>query len=179
VTTDTGATGRGATEEPPAPGLALTEVFDPTHEDIPRAGPWAPFVAGLVPMALGVAALIMSLQLGFGSLTEPGAGLWPTVLSVALIAVSAVVLLLRQREDCEAFTRTLPMIIMGIISLLVFALLFERIGFEIPTLAILVLWLKVIGRESWRTTAIIAVATTIALYLLFILALRVNIPHLI
>jgi putative tricarboxylic transport membrane protein len=179
TTAEAGAAGRGAAEEPPAPGQKVVELFDPMHEDIPRAGPWAPFVAALAPLALGVAALLMSLQLGFGSFTEPGAGLWPTVLSVALIVGSVVVLVIRPRDDCESFTSTMPVIILGIVSLLGFALLFQRVGFEIPTLAVLVLWLKVIGRESWRTTAIVAVGTTIALYLVFILALRVNIPHLI
>ena len=39
-------------------------------------------------------------------------------------------------------------------------------------------WLRVLGRESWRTSIIASVAIVAAFYLIFVVALRTSIPHL-
>ena len=40
------------------------------------------------------------------------------------------------------------------------------------------IWLRFLGGESWRSTAVISVATTAAFYILFIFLLRIPLPHL-
>jgi hypothetical protein len=60
----------------------------------------------------------------------------------------------------------------------VFVLLVPRIGFEIPSVLVLALWLKVLGRESWLTTAVVSVTTTAVLYLLFVILLGTPLPRL-
>jgi putative tricarboxylic transport membrane protein len=65
------------------------------------------------------------------------------------------------------------------VSLLAYSWLFERIGFEIPTALLLLLWLKVIGRESWKSSIIITVVATAVFYLLFVTGLGVSLPRLI
>lgn len=42
----------------------------------------------------------------------------------------------------------------------------------------MVLWLKVLGRESWLVTAAVSASTTLVLYLLFITGLGVPLPRL-
>ncbi|MEU4232244.1 tripartite tricarboxylate transporter TctB family protein [Nonomuraea sp. NPDC026600] len=135
-------------------------------------------VAAVIPLAVGVIAGIMSWNLGIGSLSNPGPGLWPLAVSVAMV-VTAAVLALRSGPtgEEETFTRETLIVVVAAVSLLGYAFLFERIGFEIPTVALLVLWLKGLGREGWRMTAIISLGTTAALYLLFVTGLGVSLPH--
>jgi putative tricarboxylic transport membrane protein len=137
-------------------------------------------VAALVPLVIGVAAGIMSVNLGIGTLPAPGPGMWPLVVSVAMVIVSAVLVLQsRPRGDEELFTKDVVTVAIAAASLLAYAFLFELVGFEVPTVALLVLWLKGLGRESWRLTAVVSIAATAALYLLFITGLGVSLPHLI
>ena len=53
-----------------------------------------------------------------------------------------------------------------------------RVGFEIPTVLLLVFWLKLLGGESWRVTASVSVLTTAALYLIFVVLLSAPLPRL-
>ncbi|MEU7835194.1 MULTISPECIES: tripartite tricarboxylate transporter TctB family protein [unclassified Nonomuraea] len=135
-------------------------------------------VAALIPLAIGVITGIMSWSLGVGTLSNPGPGLWPLAVSVAMV-VTAAVLVLRSGPtgEEETFTREALIVVVAAVSLVGYALLFERIGFEIPTVALLVLWLKGLGREGWRMTVIISLGSTAVLYLLFVTGLGVSLPH--
>ncbi|MFF5989005.1 tripartite tricarboxylate transporter TctB family protein [Prauserella flavalba] len=137
-------------------------------------------IAAAVLCALGVGAAILSWQLGIGDLADPGPGLWPLVVSVAM-AVIAAVLVVRSAPtgEEERFGRESLIVVIGVVSLLGYVLLFEQVGFEIPTVALLVLWLKLLGRESWRMTVIVSVVATAAIYLLFITGLEVSLPHIV
>lgn len=134
--------------------------------------------AGVVPILLGVAAIWLAGDLEFGTLTNPGPGLWPTVVSVLLVA-TGVVVIVRAKNDTEAFTKGAAVVVIGAVSLAVAAFLFELVGFEIPTVLLLVLWLTVFGRESWRISVIVSVLATAAAYVVFIVGLGVPLPHLI
>lgn len=134
--------------------------------------------AGVVPILLGVAAIWFARDLDFGTLTNPGPGLWPTVIATILVA-TGVVIIVRAKNDTEAFTKGANVVVIGAVSLAVAAFLFEHVGFEIPTVLLLVLWLKLFGRESWRTSVIVAVLATAAAYVVFIVGLGVPLPHLI
>jgi putative tricarboxylic transport membrane protein len=152
---------------------------EPPIDEIPPAGRWGQLVAAVVPVALGLACLAYSVSLGLGTPTEAGPGLWPALASLLLIGAGSWSLLFeRAAGDAEQFSRGAIGIGVGIASLVVFVLLISRIGFEIPTVLIMALWLKVLGRESWLVTAAISASTTAALYLLFVTLLGVPLPRL-
>ncbi|GAA2454286.1 tripartite tricarboxylate transporter TctB family protein [Actinomadura vinacea] len=137
-------------------------------------------VSALVTLVTGAVAAVLSWNLGVGTLAAPGAGLWPLVVGVAMVVVSALLVLRsRPRGDEEPFTKDAVTVAIAVASLLGYAVLFELVGFEVPTLALLVLWMKGLGRESWRVTAAVSVVATAVLYLLFITGLGVSLPHLI
>jgi putative tricarboxylic transport membrane protein len=137
-------------------------------------------IAALVPLAVGVLAAVLSWQLGLGDLADPGPGLWPLIVSVAMVVLAAV-LAARPAPtgEEERFGRESIIVAVAVVSLLGYALLFEQVGFEIPTAALLVLWLKVLGRESWMVTVAVSLGATAALYLLFITGLDVSLPHIV
>ncbi|RKR85864.1 tripartite tricarboxylate transporter TctB family protein [Micromonospora pisi] len=162
----------------PTPGNS-PDAVDLAETEIPPAGPLGQLVASVVPVALGAAALAYAVSLGLGTPTEAGPGLWPALASLLLIAAGGWSLVFeRRRQEAEQFSRGAVGIAVGIASLVVFVLLISRIGFEIPTLLIMGLWLKVLGREPWLTTIVVSVVTTATLYLLFITLLGVPLPRL-
>jgi hypothetical protein len=178
---------RGESEHQ-APDHGHHLVDDLTPEDLaaqweqekpPAAGPGANVASALVVTAIGVAGTLGSLGMGLGSPADPEPGLWPFLISVLLMVLGiALALFGRNVLDAEKFSRSSLQVAAGLVSLIVFTLLIGRIGFEIPALLLCVVWLRFLGRETWRMTALLSVGITAAFYLLFVFALNVPIPHL-
>jgi hypothetical protein len=157
------------------------EVALELQEDRPPAGgPAYQVVGALVGITIGLGGAALAYGYGLGSLSEPGPGLWPFVVSV-LIAVLSVVLLVvgRGLTDSEAFTRSSVLPVVGVVTFVAFGLLLPLSGFELPALVLCVIWLRFLGGESWRNTALISVVTVAAFYFLFLYGLRIPLPHLI
>ncbi|GAA2261848.1 tripartite tricarboxylate transporter TctB family protein [Glycomyces scopariae] len=142
-------------------------------------------VAGALPVAIGAFAAWLAFGLRIGSLTDPGPGLWPLIVAGLLVAcgvgitVVAATAKAHAPNGTEAFTRGTTAVLCAAGALAVYASLFEVVGFEAPTLLLLFAWLRFLGRESWLSSAVIAVVATAAAYALFILGLGVPLPHLI
>lgn len=165
-------------EMPADPIAELTELIE---EDEPeRAGAGATAGAAAVCLLVGVAGAVGAVGLTVGKPTSPGPGMWPLVLSVA-IALLALVLLFTSRRytDAERFTRTSLLSLAGAATLFAFWLALPAIGFEIPALVLMIVWLKWLGGESWRVTLPVALGTVIVLHLIFVEALSVPLPRLI
>ena len=151
-----------------------------TPLQVTRTGTRTSVIAAAVALVVGLLAAWAAMGMRVGTLTDPGPGLWPLVASIAMVLAS-VALLVRPGSATEAdpFTRASLIVLVGAVSLLAYSWLFERIGFEIPTALLLLLWLKVIGRESWMSSIIITVVSTAVFYLLFVTGLGVSLPRLI
>jgi hypothetical protein len=65
-----------------------------------------------------------------------------------------------------------------VVSLLAYAALLPMIGFEIPTVLLLFFWIKILGREGWRSAVTVSLVATAVVYGLFVLLLAVPLPHL-
>ncbi|OLT43180.1 hypothetical protein BJF85_03850 [Saccharomonospora sp. CUA-673] len=137
-------------------------------------------IAAAVIMTVGIVAVVMSASLGVGDLAEPEPGMWPMMISVVLVAMSAALLLQSGRHgDEQAFTRESLIVVVAVVSLLVYASLFERIGFEVPTVAVLLLWIKGLGRQSWLVSLAVSFGSCAVIYAVFISALGVPLPHIV
>ena len=157
------------------------EVAHELEEERPvPGGPAYQTVGAVVGIAVGVGGAALAYGYGLGSLREPGPGLWPFVVSVLIAALSVILLVVgRGLTDSEAFTRSSALPVIGAITFVAFGLLMPLTGFEIPALALCVVWLRFLGGESWRNTVVIGVLTTAAFYFLFLYGLRIPLPHLI
>lgn len=137
-------------------------------------------VAAGVILLVSVVAAVMSASLGVGSLAEPEPGMWPLIVSVVLVAFSVVLLLQSgQKGDEQAFGRESLIVVVAVVSLIAYAALFENIGFEVPTVAILMLWIKGLGRQSWITSLSVSFGSCAVIYAVFISALGVPLPHIV
>jgi hypothetical protein len=157
------------------------EVTHELEEERPPAGGAIyQTVGAVVGIAIGVGGAALAYSYGLGSLHEPGPGLWPFVVSVLIATLSALLLVVgRGLDDSESFTRSSVLAAVGAITFVAFGLLMPLTGFEIPAVLLCVVWLRFLGGESWRNTAVISVLTTAVFYFLFLYGLRIPLPHLI
>ena len=172
-----------APDQDPGPDI-LAEIQAEVAQDLeeerpPVGGPVYQVVGALVALFVGIGGAVLAYGYGLGTPRQPGPGLWPFVVSVA-IALLAVGLLAvgRKLSDSEAFTRSSLLPVVGLATFIGLGVLMPAIGFEIPSLILCVIWLRWLGGESWRSTIVTSVVTVAAFYFLFLYGLRIPLPHL-
>ncbi len=132
----------------------------------------------LVPTVTGLFFLYRSYKLGVGTLTSPGAGFWPMIIS-ALICVLGGVLVVQQvmrPEGRQIHLKALRRPGVGLLSALVYAYTVGWLGFITTTVLLLLFWVKVIGRRSWITAFLVAIPAVVIAYGLFGYWLNVPLP---
>ena len=176
---DKAVSGGGATTDPLEPLTPEQLAAEWEDERPPHAGPLANVAAAVVAAALGVAGLVMSLAMGLGNPEKPEPGMWPFIISLVMVAMSVALLLFgRKKLDAEAFSSSSWQVGAGVATLVGFVLVVGVAGFEIPSLLLTFIWLRFLGKETWRMSILLSFIVTAAFYLIFVVALSVPIPHL-
>lgn len=146
----------------------------------PHAGPLSQVAAAVVTGAIGVVGIVMSLRLGLGKLTDPAPGMWPFAISVVITVLSlALAFTGRHMTDTEKFSGASVMTGIGVLTLVLLAALMPLIGFEIPSLLVTFVWLRFLGKETWRSSVVVSITTVVAFYVLFVVLLSIPLPRLI
>ncbi|WP_433794689.1 tripartite tricarboxylate transporter TctB family protein [Actinoplanes sp. CA-252034] len=146
---------------------------EPADDRPPAARPSANLIAAVAVLALGGAAVAGAAGLG------PGPGTWPMVVGVALVVLGLVLAVqARRAEPPEQFTRSSLLVVAAVASMIAYVAVIATVGFEIPTALLAFVWLRFLGRESWRTSIAVSVGIVVVFYALFVGALDVTIPHL-
>jgi hypothetical protein len=133
---------------------------------------------------LGVVATTQSLQLDLyqrGGI--PGPGMFPLVLSVALVVLGVLVIITRIRgklDDFPPFEKPsgdeLRRVLTVMAGLLVSVVLLPVVGYFLSSLALVTFLLFVVERlRSWRAV-VTAVALPTVFYLVFVVLLHVRLP---
>jgi putative tricarboxylic transport membrane protein len=135
---------------------------------------------------VALAGLAGAVRLDVGGLTRPGPGFFPLLLSLALLAVSAVLLAGAARragagaaatpggEPGAAPARWRQAATLG--ALMLYVALFERVGFVTATAAFLAFLFAALGRYRWPVALGTAVAVAFAARVLFDRWLSVRLP---
>ncbi|WP_243844297.1 tripartite tricarboxylate transporter TctB family protein [Salinibacterium sp. ZJ454] len=145
----------------------------------PAAGPAANVAAAVVVGAIGIAGIVGSLALGLGTPADPHAGMWPFIVCVILVLLAvALAVVGRGVTDAEKFSHQSWAVLGGLVSLIALVMLIPVVGFEIPSLLLTFIWLRFLGKESWKMSTILSVVIVAAFYGIFVLLLGVSLPHL-
>jgi putative tricarboxylic transport membrane protein len=152
-------------------------------------------ISSVILIMFGLFVAYYSRQyLKLGIMISPGAGFIPFYIGVALMVLGAIWFfsaLLKgkgpaQTEeengigDAEAekpdrgliLYRFLP----GVILVILYAWLFERAGYILSTVLFMIGWQKVVEREGWLKTMVIAVVCAGTMYTLFAYLLKLALP---
>lgn len=132
-------------------------------------------VAGLLSIALGLSALVAASRYPMGTVLRMGPGFFPSAIAALIILLGLVLIgaAFRSRpRRPNATLRIRPVLMIGL-GVLVFALLLERAGLIPATLALVLL--SSLAEPQWRPwrAAVLAVAMTALVYVIFILVLQI------
>lgn len=138
--------------------------------------------AALFFILLGIAVAVYSTTaLNLGSIHAPGPGLFPFVsgAGTALLCVFWLVSNRKYVTECEPLwaERSYIQPLLAVAITCAYAALMEPIGYIPSTLVFLVAWQKIIEREKWPKTIIIAVVATAVMYGLFVYLLGTSLPE--
>jgi putative tricarboxylic transport membrane protein len=148
-------------------------------------------ITNLIVIGLGIFVAYHSYaSLKLGILISPGAGFLPFLCGIALIVLGVAwrfqSLLFKPRACAEAaepreagaplFSDARKKLVLAFLTTVAYALLFERIGFLLATLMFMLGWQLVVERERWLKAVIVTALCAAAMYSLFRILLRVELP---
>jgi putative tricarboxylic transport membrane protein len=149
-------------------------------------------ISSVVLVVFGVFVAAYSRHyLKLGHMITPDAGFLPYGIGIMLAALGtiwfvATFVASTARKGDEAGeaggesgldrTRLLSRMLPGVLIIILYGWLFERLGYPLSTVLFMVCWQKIVEREGWLKTAIIALLSAAAMYTLFVYLLRVYLP---
>jgi putative tricarboxylic transport membrane protein len=140
-------------------------------------------ISGLFWLIFSLFFSYSAYKLGMGSLRQPGPGFvffWAGIV-VALLSLSVIVKSFGTRatdEEKESIfgKSNVPKVCFVLISLFLYALLMEQLGFLIVTLLLFLFLLGVIEKKRWVFAVLVSFAVTVIAYLVFEVGLQSQLP---
>jgi putative tricarboxylic transport membrane protein len=140
-------------------------------------------ISGLLWLVFGVIVSIESRRMGLGTLHRPGPGFLFFWVGISLSVLSLVILiqawLAQKVVGTGGFSfgkKNITKIFLVLISLFLYALLMEGLGFVVVTLLLFMFLLGIVEKKGWGVTILTSLAVTGAAYLLFEIALKSQLP---
>jgi putative tricarboxylic transport membrane protein len=137
-------------------------------------------ITGVLFLGLAVGAFIESMRLPFGSASAPAAGFFPAVLAVLLAITSLFACVAALRSGSKSVARaerlTWKKLLLTVGSLLVFAVVFERLGYLAATFLFIFFLLRTVEQKSWALAIAVGLSASVGSYLIFGLLLGAPLP---
>jgi len=140
-------------------------------------------VSGIFWLAFAVFVMIESYRLGLGTLHQPGPGFLFFWGAIVLGIMSSVIVVraggYNRSEESETFNLrglNIGKIILVLVSLFLYSLFMEKLGFIPITLLLFIFLLGVAEKKKWFLTIPISVAVTALTYLIFEIWLKSQLP---
>lgn len=141
-------------------------------------------ITSLFWFCLGLFITLRSIQIGLGSLSDPGPGFIFFLSGFLLCLLSVVVFLAAYRGKIEDEEKSISWrgirwkkMMFFIISLLIYTYFFETIGFIVSSLLLMLYLFKGIEPQKWSIAIMSAILTSIATYAIFVLWLKCQLPR--
>jgi putative tricarboxylic transport membrane protein len=140
-------------------------------------------ISGIFWLCFAVLMIIQSYQLGLGTLHKPGAGFLFFWVNIVLVIMSLIVLIRAWAGKKEEGPQppifggqNVSKIVFVLISLFLYAILMETVGFILITLLFFLFILKIIEKKRWFYTVFVSVVVTVISYLIFETWLQSQLP---
>jgi putative tricarboxylic transport membrane protein len=140
-------------------------------------------ISGIFWLCFAVLVIIQSYRLGLGTLHKPGPGFLFFWVNIILAIMSLIVLLRawagKKGEGPQPTIfggQNTSKIIFVMISLFLYALLMEIIGFIPVTLLLFIFLLGIIEKKRWFYTVFVSIVVTVISYLIFETWLQSQLP---
>lgn len=141
-------------------------------------------ISGVFWLLFAIFVSIESKHLGLGTLHKPGPGFLFFWTGIALGIMSLVILIrawvsIRRRELKESIfgKQNILKIILVLISLFLYALIMETVGFILVTLLLFIFLLGIIEKKRWFFTVFVSVVVTAFSYWIFEVWLKSQLPR--
>ena len=118
--------------------------------------------------------------LKLGSIDTPAAGFLPFLCGAGLAILAIiwlVTLQLSKKKEAPSEKRLWHRPLFSVLLMIAYGWAMETSGYISSTLIFVVAWERIIEHEKWVKTIIIAVLSTVAMYVLFVYLLKVPIPQ--
>ena len=138
-------------------------------------------------VGIGIFLLIISsllihgaITLGIGKMNNPKPGFVPFLLGL-IIAVCSLALIASSVKNLQsALPEKMPLLTIRaaliLCALLLFGLFVEKGGFFVCTFLITISFLKINGIRKWFAVLVLAILTSIGIFLIFNILLRLRLP---
>jgi putative tricarboxylic transport membrane protein len=139
-------------------------------------------ISAVMLLALALAALLEASKLPFGRLSSPQPGFFPLLLAIFLGLFSLVLIAeaiggtKKGSRDSSGESAIWKRIVLAVGALIVFGVLFERLGYVISTFLLIAFLLRVVEQQNWSLALVVAFFTSLATYLVFGLLLNTPLP---
>jgi putative tricarboxylic transport membrane protein len=140
-------------------------------------------MSSLFSIGFAIAICLESIRIGPGAPSNPGPGFVPLICGLLRGLIGGIVFISTYKSsplECKAAlwgpdTRWRDMIFTTI-SLIVYALLIDFLGFHFMTLFWMIFICRWVGRMGWMTTLLISAVTIMSSYLIFSYYLGIRFP---
>ena len=140
-------------------------------------------ISGIFWLCFAILMIIQSYYLGLGTLHKPGPGFLFFWVNIVLAIMSLIVLIrawVNKKEEGPQYalfgTQNVLKIIFVLVSLFLYVLLMETVGFIPVTLLLFIFLLGIIEKKKWYYTAFVSILVTVISYLIFETWLQSQLP---
>jgi putative tricarboxylic transport membrane protein len=140
-------------------------------------------ISGIFWLIFSVCVSVESYRMGLGSLRQPGPGFLFFWVSV-VIGIMSLVIFIREWRQNKTEGSEIPIfeklnvskLVLVLISVFLYALLIETVGFILVTWLLFVFLLGIIEKKRWPFTIFVSTAVTAVAYLVFEVWLQSQLP---
>ncbi len=135
-------------------------------------------VVGLSAILGGILLIFLGWRFDPGTAKLPGPGFWPILIALAMSGIG-IRLFLYPGGDEKSIrfqsSRVKPFVI-ALLSIIGYGMVRNEAGYLLSTAALLVIQLRWVEKQSWRTSCVTAVAASLISWVLFRMLLKVPLP---